>query len=237
MRAIVGAVSTMLRAGRTSGMEDDREAILREAVNDGRGMLAGDFDEDSFDSVLRVLASDGARVARQQARFIRTRILRPAPAPAPTTTEAGGVEGGGRRADAEGGNARGRGGEGRGAGGSAEGADAGRPADVVTSSEAECCSSMEEWLQAIASAMAEARSAANAVRAAEFYEDAHPHHERGLRATRRVSGLLSGRVGRLVVPNAQGRFFASEIGGRSARDEWMEVNAMLSECPGKPRRR
>ena len=123
MRAIVGAVSTMLR-GRTSGMESDRVTILREAVNDGRGMLAGDFDEDSFDSVLRVLASDGAEVARQAARRIRTRILRPAPAPvpAPTTTEAGGAEGGGRRADAEGGNAEGRGAEGRGAGGSAAGA-------------------------------------------------------------------------------------------------------------------
>ena len=89
---------------------------------------------------------------------------------------------------------------------------------------------LADWEAAVLRAMGDAESAARAVRAAAFYEDAHPHHERGNAATSRVLSLLNNGFRGLRPVDARGAFM------REHGVSWRTINAMLAECPGKPRR-
>ena len=86
-------------------------------------------------------------------------------------------------------------------------------------------STLQEFNDALASAMWEARQAARGVASASFYEDAHPHHERGDAAVARARSLINGRAG--YVPT--GNYGQYE---QILRD----LSRTLGECPSKPRR-
>lgn len=79
----------------------------------------------------------------------------------------------------------------------------------------------EEWITAVERGLREAERDARAVQAAEYWEDAHPYHERGDRSITRVRSLL-----------------AQPRGQRAAEyeAELHRINAMLAECADKPQR-
>lgn len=79
----------------------------------------------------------------------------------------------------------------------------------------------EEWITAVERGLLEAERDARAVQAAEYWEDAHPYHERGDRSITRVRSLL-----------------AQPRGQRAAEyeAELHRINAMLAECADKPQR-
>ena len=84
---------------------------------------------------------------------------------------------------------------------------------------------MDEFNRALSSAMWEARDAANAVASSYFYEDAHPHHDRGGAAVARAYSLINGTTG--FVPTGNYRQF---------RDALRTLSRTLDTCPSKPRR-
>ena len=84
---------------------------------------------------------------------------------------------------------------------------------------------LDEFNAALTAALWEARQAARAVSAAEYYEDAHPHHERGDAAVARARSLIAGNAG--YAPTADYSQH-HQILAQFTRD--------LNECPNKPRR-
>lgn len=106
---------------------------------------------------------------------------------------------------------------------------AGAPASAPAVEEVEVVT-LADWEAAVLRAMGDAESAARAVRAAAYWEDAHPHHERGNAATSRVLSLLNNGFRGLRPVDARGAFM------REHGVSWRTINAMLAECPGKPRR-
>ena len=83
----------------------------------------------------------------------------------------------------------------------------------------------QEFDDALAAAMWEARQAARAVSAAGYYEEAHPHHLRGDAAVSRARSLIGGSAG--YVPTADYSQY-HQVLSQFSRD--------LGECPDKPRR-
>ena len=84
---------------------------------------------------------------------------------------------------------------------------------------------LQEFNDALTAAMWEARQAARAVSAADYYEDAHPHHMHGNAAVSRAQSLIAGNAG--YAPTADYSQH-HQILAQFSRD--------LSECPNKPRR-
>ena len=84
---------------------------------------------------------------------------------------------------------------------------------------------LDEFNEALTAALWEARQAARGVSAAGYYEDAHPHHMRGMAAVARARSLINGQAG--FAPMAD---FSQhhQILAQFSRD--------LDECPNKPRR-
>lgn len=90
---------------------------------------------------------------------------------------------------------------------------------------------LQDWEDAVMRALREAEWEARAVRAAEYFEDSHPHCIRGNEAASRVVDLLRDGGYRGFRPVDARRAFVSEHGAT-----WRTINAMLAECPRKPQR-
>lgn len=90
---------------------------------------------------------------------------------------------------------------------------------------------LQDWEDAVMRALREAEREARAVRAAEYFEDSHPHCIRGDEAASRVLDLLRDGGYHGFRPGDARRVFVSEHGAT-----WRTINAMLAECPRKPQR-
>ena len=90
---------------------------------------------------------------------------------------------------------------------------------------------LQDWEDAVMRALREAEREARAVRAAEYFEDSHPHCIRGDEAASRVLDLLRDGGYRGFRPVDARQAFVSEHGVA-----WRTINAILAECPRKPQR-
>ena len=103
--------------------------------------------------------------------------------------------------------------------------------DPVLLQDREDAVTLQDWEDALTRAVREAEREARAVRAAEYFEDSHPHCIRGNEAASRVLDLLRNGGYHGFRPVDARRAFVSEHGAA-----WRTINAMLAECPREPQR-
>ena len=103
--------------------------------------------------------------------------------------------------------------------------------DPVLLQDWEDAVTLQDWEDAVTRAVREAEREARAVRAAEYFEDSHPHCIRGNEAASRVLDLLRDGGYHGFRPVDARRAFVSEHGAA-----WRTISAMLAECPREPQR-